>query len=181
MTLAPGVDFDPVKHEYWYKGKQLSGVTGLISKKLGLKMPREFLEEHQEEGSHVHRAVQKWIETGDSGSVHPGVQWVTIGPLAYLQDRTNLFAEVLVSDFKEYASAVDIVVDRGIGLELLDTKTGVFKRDYVTWQLSTYKYFIEKYSGRKVVSCTCICIRDREYYPIFPKEAKEVERLLYGK
>ncbi|MDR1072650.1 MAG: hypothetical protein LBL45_03105 [Treponema sp.] len=76
MRLAPHVEFDEYKHEYWYKGRRLSGVTGLISKKLGLKMPQEFVEEHQEEGIHVHRAVRKWIETGDPESAHPGVKWL---------------------------------------------------------------------------------------------------------
>jgi hypothetical protein len=180
LSLAKGVEFDEAKHEYWYKGQRLSGVTGLISKKLGIKMPQEFVEEHQMEGIHIHKAVQKWIATGDPESIHPGVQWVATGPLAYLRDRTNLFAEVLVSDFRKYASAVDIVVDRGAWLEILDIKKGSMNRPYVTWQLSIYKYFIEKYSGRKVVNCTCVCIRDREYYPIFPKKAEEVEKLLYG-
>jgi hypothetical protein len=61
-----------------------------------------------------------------------------------------------------------------------DIKKGVFKREYVTWQLSIYKYFIEKYAGRKVSRCVCICMKDREYYDIFPKPHERVEKLLYG-
>ena len=76
LMLAKGVEFIEDKHEYWYNGKQLSGITGIISKKLGLKMPKEFVEEHQMEGIHVHKAVQKWIETGNPDSVHPGVKWL---------------------------------------------------------------------------------------------------------
>jgi hypothetical protein len=77
LVLAPNVSFDEDRHEYWYKGKKLSGVTGLIAKKLGIKMPEEFVSGHQEEGIHVHKAIQRWIETGDSGSIHPGVGWLT--------------------------------------------------------------------------------------------------------
>ena len=192
MTLAPGVSFDEAKHEYYYKGKRLSGVTGLIAKMLGFKMPQEFLEEHREEGIHIHKAIQNWINTGKSGSIHPTVAWITetLGyavPGGLLEaaghiSMRNVFSEVLVSDLKQYASAVDIVVERGDDLlDIYDIKKGVFKRDYVTWQLSIYKYFIEKFTVRKVNGCFCICGKDREYYDIFPKPFDRVEKLLYGR
>jgi hypothetical protein len=181
FVLAPHVEFDADKHEYWYKGKRLSGVTGLISKKLGLKMPQEFVEEHQEEGIHVHRAVQKWIETGDPESIHPGVRWLTETFAGHTSSDPAFcaYSEVLVSDFQKYASAVDIVSEYIGGLQIYDIKKGLFKREYVTWQLSIYKYFIEQYAGRKVATCVCICMKDREYYDIFPKPREQVERLLY--
>jgi len=85
-----------------------------------------------------------------------------------------------VSDFKQYASAVDVVSEWPDGtLQLYDIKKGVFKRDYVTWQLSIYKYFVEM-AGKTVINCLCICLRDRDVYEIFPKSAEEVEKLLYG-
>jgi hypothetical protein len=186
LVLAKGVEFDADKHEYWHRGQRLSGVTGLISKKLGLKMPQEFVEEHRLEGIHVHRAVQKWIETGDPESVHSGVTWL----IDTLPNRNILFSEVLVSDFKQYASAVDIIqtypprkgfeVGEGFEVSIYDIKKGVFKREYVTWQLSIYKYFIEKYVKKQVGECVCICMKDREYYKIFPKPFEQVEKLLYG-
>jgi hypothetical protein len=180
LVLAPRVEFDAAKHEYWHEGRQLSGVTGLIAKKLGIKMPQEFVEEHQEEGIHVHRAAQKWIETGDPESIHPGVKWL----INTLPNRNLLFSEVLVSDFKRYASAVDIVQTHPPGkdfaVSVYDIKKGSFKREYVTWQLSIYKYFIEKYAKKQVGECVCICMKDREYYDIFPKSYEQVEKLLYG-
>jgi hypothetical protein len=184
LVLAQGVEFDEAAHEYWYKGKRLSGVTGLISKKLGIKMPEEFVGEHREEGTHVHKAVQKWIETGDPESVHPGVRWLIESwrdkSLPEEKNALSAYSEVLVSDFKRYASAVDIVVRRTDGsMVLYDIKKGNFKREYVTWQLSIYKYFIEKCSKYRVAACICICMKDREYYDIFPKAHEKVERLLY--
>jgi hypothetical protein len=185
MTLAPGVVFYPEEHEYLYRGKKLSGVTGRIAGELKLKMPEEFIGEHQVEGLHVHKAVQKWIESGVSGSLHPGVCWLTDTFMArYPEQPYGIFSEVLVSDFKKFASAVDIVVsydETGKDLDIYDIKKGVFKRDYVSWQLGIYKYFIERYADRRVVSCTCICVKDREYYPIIPERPDRVERLLYGK
>ena len=182
ICLAPGVIFDGTKHEYWYNGKQLSGITGVLSKKLGLKNSNEFTGEHQEEEIHVHKAVQKWIETGDSGSVHPGVQWV-VEVLDTLKKEVCFFSEVLVSDFKKYASPVDIVYVTLSGkkaLNIADLKTGKFNRDYATWQLSIYKYLIEKYSDWDVNECTVLCFQDKEAYPIVSKDAVQVEKLLYG-
>jgi hypothetical protein len=187
LMLAKGVEFDEAKHEYWYTGRRLSGVTGVISKKLGLTMPQEFVEEHQMEGIHVHKAVQRWVKTGNPESIHPGVRWLTetfahtigTGESGHL---AHAYSEVLVSDFSRYASAVDIVREKpDSGLVIYDIKKGVFKRDYVTWQLSIYKYFIEKYVGRKIDACVCICMKDREYYDIFPKSYEQVEKMLYGK
>jgi hypothetical protein len=185
LVLAKGVEFDEDKHEYWYEGRQLSGVTGIIAKKLGLKMPQEFVEEHQLEGIHVHRAVQKWIETGDPESVHSGVRWLIDTwddrSMPETDESLMLCSEVLVTDFKHHASAVDVInVLINDSLILYDIKKGVFKRDYVTWQLSIYKYFIEKYAKRKVTGCVCVCMKDREYYDIFPKPYEQVEKLLYG-
>jgi hypothetical protein len=96
-VLAPHVEFDEDRHEYWYKRNRLSGVTGLISKKLGLKMPQEFVEEHQEEGVHVHRTVQKWIETDCMGTACAVIrkvwawEWSTSGEagLTYWPDMRN--------------------------------------------------------------------------------------------
>jgi hypothetical protein len=86
-----------------------------------------------------------------------------------------------VSDFERYASAVDIVVDAGgKNLIIYDIKTGLFKRDYVSWQLGIYKSFIERSSEYRVVECACICLRDKERYPIFPKDEGAVAKLLYG-
>jgi hypothetical protein len=181
MTFAPGVDFIEDKHEYWYKGRQLSGITGLISKKLGLKMPQEFVEEHQMEGIHVHKAVQKWIETGDPDSVHPGVKWLT-ETFAYhtLSDPMyGTYSEVLVTDFMKYASAVDIISDSVKGFQIYDIKKGSLNRQYVTYQLNIYRYFIERYARKKISDMVCISVRDKEYYDIFRIEDIKIERLLY--
>ena len=181
LDFARGVSFDEARHEYRYRGRQLSGITGLISKKLGLKMPEEFVEEHRMEGVHVHKAVQKWIENGNSESVHSGVRWLTETFAHNLQNGSAAHSEVLVTDFNQYASAVDIVQEMPDGALLIyDIKKGRFRRDYVTWQLSVYRYFIQKYAERSVGGCVCICLRDREYYDVFPKSHEQVEKLLYG-
>jgi hypothetical protein len=172
------VEFFEDKHEYYYRGGGLSGVTGRIAEKLRIKMPEEFVGERQAEGVHVHKAVQRWIETGDLDSVHPAVAWVVS---CLMGIREGLSSEVLVSDFKRYASSVDVIDchDDGV-LDLYDIKTGVFKRDYCSWQLSIYKYFIESYTTYKVGKLEVLCAKDKEVYPIFAMPAGKVEKLLYG-
>jgi hypothetical protein len=178
MILAPGVQFDEGKHEYFYQGEQLSGITGLISKNLGLNMQSNYVDEYREEGLYVHRTIQRWIETGEINSVHQGILWFTE---TFSKNRIGAYSEVLISDFSRYASSVDIVVETENGdLILFDIKNGVFKRDYVTWQLSVYKYLVVKHTNKKVNNCVCISLKDKEYYPIFTKSVEQVERLLYG-
>jgi hypothetical protein len=176
LVLAQGVSFVEADHTYWYKGKQLSGVTGLITKKLNMRIPEGFMDEHRDEGIHVHKAIQTFIETGECKSIHPGVRWLVD---RWQFDKALRYSEVLVSDFKRYASAIDVVDDCGDGFVLYDIKKGQFKRDYVTWQLSIYKYFAEK-AGKTVKECICICLRDQDFYKIFPKSHEEVEKLLYS-
>jgi hypothetical protein len=180
MNLAPGVEFFEVEHQYYLNGRELSGVTRLISGSLDLTYPAELMAEHQVEGIHVHKAIQQWITTGDSGSRHPGVAWI----VKTLPDRTldaTLYSEVLVSDLKQYASAVDLVVERGERLlDLYDFKKGQFKRAYVSAQLGIYKYLIEANTEYRVNRCYCACLRDCEYYPIIPTGDRAVVKLLYG-
>jgi hypothetical protein len=184
MNLAPGVSFYPEEHEYFFKGKKLSGVTGRIASSLKIRMPETFVEEHRIEGVHVHRAIQEWIETGKTESLHPGVAWITETFLAnYTVPPEGVYSEVLVSDFSRYASAVDIAAEYEAGgenIDIYDIKKGKLNRDYVSLQLGIYKYLIEKYAGRKVVRCCCICVKDREYYPVIPARERDVERVLYG-
>jgi hypothetical protein len=141
------------------------------------KMPEEYVEEFRDEGLHVHHAIQEWINTGDSGSIHPGVAWV----IKSLEERTGLSAEVLVSDLKRYASAVDIVNDLGHGeLAIFDIKTGKMKRRYVTTQLNIYRYLIDHYTKYHVGGMICISIKDHEFWDIMPMADDQIEKLLYG-
>jgi len=185
MILAPGVEFFEDEHEYFYKGKKLSGITGLIAKKLGIKMPQQFVGEHQAEGLHIHKAVQTWLNKGVQTSRHPGLVWFmsTFWAENYSINGgiLDVFSEVLVSDFKRYASSVDIICLTGTDmLDIYDIKTGKMNREYVSWQLGVYKYFIETTTDYKVNKCCCVCTKDKEYYPVFPVPFDKVEKLLYG-
>jgi hypothetical protein len=182
LILAPGVSFDAEAHEYRYRGRQLSGVTGTINAYMGRRFPAEWVEEHRLEGVHVHQAVSRWLNREDPQSVHPGVLWVTrtLGG-SFTGTPFSVHSEVLVSDRERYASAVDIVGLCTDGLlELYDIKKGRIDREYVSWQLGVYKYLIEAYTVYRVRCCTGISLSDQDYYPIIPKNRDAVRRLLYG-
>jgi hypothetical protein len=186
LEFAPGVRFDAALHQYWKNGKQLSGVTGVIGKHLGIKYHEGTVAEARGEGLHVHGAIQEWIDAGcDPGhevSIHPGVVWLTttlIRECGGRENIKNIYSEVLVSDGFMYASSVDIIVETVLGkLILLDTKRS-FKRPSVTIQLNMYKYLVEKYGGREVEKLICACFGDQDYYPISIRSHAESEKIFY--
>jgi hypothetical protein len=172
-----GVEFEEERHKYFYRGRELSGITPRIAEKLKMKINPDFVGIAAEEGTHVHKAIQRWIETGDAKSEHSSVRWI-INTFPF--DKTSTLSEVVVSDFEKYASAIDLVVVLPEGkVILLDIKNGVFKRDYCTLQLSVYKYFVEKFAGIEVAALQVISAKDKDYYNIYPYTTKEVERFLY--
>lgn len=190
LVLAPGVAFDEDSHTYYYHGRQLSGVTRRIGEYRGDafkpasgdgRMP-DVLADATEEGKFVHRRVQDHIVSGRlaSGALpathNLPVVWV-ISKLLSLEG--SFYSEVLVSDFSQYASAVDIiqVLPDGV-LNLYDMKRS-FNRVKCTDQLSIYKYFIER-AGFKVGDMYCLAYKDEEVYPVIDIGAKTVERILYG-
>jgi hypothetical protein len=181
MNIAHGVQFDKALHAYTYNGKSLSGVTGVICNHLGLHFAGAQVEERAAEGTHIHEAVQTWIESGLKTSNHPAVTWI----MNELKERwevnppLEVYSEVLVTDYDRYASAVDLMVHYKDGWVLYDIKTGRFKPEYLSWQLGVYKYFVEK-AGLTVINTECICTRDKMFYVVRPRGSDDVEKLLYG-
>ena len=150
IVLAPGITFDKEKHEYYYRGVKLSGVTCRVGPVSGYGHMNEgfkgILEEAAQEGLHVHESVEEWINSGLQvwKTIHPAALFVRDTLLA--QGNLQLQAETLVSDFKQYASAIDILsmVDKKT-IDIYDIKRK-FSREYVSWQLSIYKYLVETYT-----------------------------------
>lgn len=186
IVLAPGITFDKAKHEYYYRGVKLSGVTCRVGPVSGYGHMNEgfkgVLEEAAQEGLHVHESVEEWINSGLQ-------TWKTIHPAAvFVRDKLlelgnlQLQAETLVSDFKQYASAIDILslVDKKT-IDIYDIKRK-FNRDYVSWQLSIYKYLVETYTKYKVRKMCVFATKDRRFFDdIEYKGEEKVKELLYGK
>ena len=184
LSLAPGVSFDEESHEYRLNGRRLSGVTGRIAERLRLRYDESagMLDGRCGEGSNIHKWVSSWIDTGKMDTVHPGALWVRdaletkyLGPNILGVARS----EVLVTDMRDYASAVDILVERDGAYDIYDIKTGKFNPEYLAWQLGCYRWFLTL-RGLDVKRCMCLCVRDRMAYNVRPRGAEDVRALLYG-
>jgi hypothetical protein len=177
-----GLFLDKALHAYVYNGKPLSGVTGAISRHLGKKFDSEFVEESRGQGSHIHEAIEAYLRTGKEVSVHPAARWV-IEQLRGLQAQGHmLYSEVLITDKKRYASAIDILDITPEGnIYLFDTKAGNFIRDYVSWQLGVYKFLLSKMTATSmpISRCFCLSTKDKDIYPIIPRIPEDVKKLLY--
>lgn len=183
-SFAPGVSFNEVLHEYSVHGRKLSGVTRKICErmKLNFKDAENLVVERCDEGSQVHKWIQDWIDTGKFDTIHPGAKWVhdeLIRRYGSADVRALAMSEVLVYDLKNYASAVDIIVEHDDVYDLYDIKTGKFKPEYLAWQLGCYKWFLEL-QGKKVGKCACICVHDKMFYRVLPRSTEDVKVLLYG-
>lgn len=183
-SFAPEVSFNEVLHEYTVRGRKLSGVTRKICErmKLNFKDAENLVVERCDEGSQVHKWIQEWIDTGKFDTIHPGAKWVhdeLIRRYGGADVKALAMSEVLVYDLKDYASAVDIIVEHDDVYDLYDIKTGKFKPEYLAWQLGCYKWFLEL-QGKKVGKCACICVHDKMIYRVLPRPTEDVKRLLYG-
>lgn len=142
------VDFDEMEHKYTYKGKEMSGITSLLHRTVFRDMykdvPEFVLNRAADRGSNIHYEVSLYLNTGIEPASPEGVNFVEkIMP----QIGDIVASEYLVTDFKDYASAVDVVCSGKSDLEfelydIKSTKSGL-KKDYVSWQLSCYAFMFE--------------------------------------
>ena len=182
VLTTEGLTFYDAKHQYFYNGKELSGITGKIGKKLKKNFESSFVEEGRSQGQHVHQSIETFIKTGREVSIHPAVVWALKQIRACEAQGYSLFSEVLISDFSAFATAVDILAVKAGSNEviLFDTKAGVFNRPYVTLQLSIEKWMIEETTDFRVKSAYCISTRDKELYPVFFEDKKKARAVLYS-
>lgn len=174
------VVFNEQKHEYYYEGKKLNGITGTINTILGKKFPRTdevFLSTVL--GSDIHKEVEKFFKYKKE-PLSSQASFVCKTIKDFIQDAV-VYSEVLVSDFVGTASCIDIVISDKEEKEfyLFDIKTtATFDRKYCTMQLSVYKYLYEKVYERKVNGLYVINTKHKRIYKIIPLSNKEVEKIL---
>jgi len=186
ITFAPGVTFDKEKHEYYYQGVKLSGITCKVGPKTSYGHMndsfKEMLGEMAHEGNHVHDAIEDWIKSGftEWKTIHPNAVFVRDKILSF--DTLQVQSETLVSDFKYYASPIDVTVfvKKNV-IDIYDIKRS-FNREYVSWQLSIYKYLVEEFSKYKVRKMGAFATKDKRFFDDIEYKGKnKVEELLYGK
>lgn len=140
------VIFDQKTHTYQLCGVPLSGITGVIERRLFPKkydgIPKYILENAAQKGSFIHEQ----IELADSlGIVPPCDEAKNYIEKIKSEGLTVEKSEYLVSDNEHYASSIDKVFRKDeTTFHLGDIKTTYkLDKEYVRWQLSIYAYLFE--------------------------------------
>lgn len=148
LTLSPsGILFDEATHTYSTPdGEILSGITHRLKERVFpdeyKNVPKAVLERAANRGSCIHSFIElfdKYDITTESSPelknyIHAAEQFPFLG--------RHIESEYLISDGKQFASAIDKVYEDGDGVILADIKTTyVLNEEYVSWQLSVYAYF----------------------------------------
>ena len=169
LTPIPGLIFEPTNHEYFLDGIQLSGITTALHNQLcpnefnGIK--QEVIDNASARGHRIHTSIQNFVDNfEDDGSVE-------LKDFIDLTIQYNLNfekSEVLVTDFQDFASAIDLVVREAPDtISIGDIKTyGTMtpeKMLKLQFQLSTYAYMAELcWPGIKIDKLFCIHLRNVE-------------------
>ena len=181
-----GVVFDSVAHTYELDGKRLQGITHVIKNRLFpdeyANVPDSVLKRAAERGSKVHTALE-FYDSYDMVTDCPELQ----GYLAEMDEhpflRKHEASEYLVTDGKMYASAIDKVYSDGDSVILADVKTTYkLNVEYVSWQLSVYKYFFSLINPNiSVKAGYAIWLRGDEHKVVQVNlhSENEVRKLLY--
>ena len=139
--------FDPDTHTYTNEetGELLSGITGTLLKRLFPGkydgVPKDILAKAAEKGSNVHASIELYEKIGVTPSTQEGKAYADI---TRRNGMVALDCEYTVTDFKHYASQIDVIyeVQENV-VDLADIKTTYkFDEDSVSWQLSIYAYMM---------------------------------------
>lgn len=184
-----GVVFNPVGHTYTLNGKMLNGITHVIKDKLFpdeyKNVPEHILKQAAIRGSEIHKIIEMY----DSCSIktNGSIELENYIDLSYRNKFLlhHIQSEYLVTDGEQYASAIDKVYEDGNGgVILADIKTTyTLNMNYVSWQLSIYKYFFKLANPDINVSGLCVIWLKGErsaIWPVHEHSEEEVKQLLYS-
>lgn len=180
-----GVVFNEEGHTYHLDGKELQGVTGILTRRLFpdkyAGVDEEVLAKAAARGTAIHRYCQIYDELGivTEGSVE-------VSNYARLRDAQGLIPvqrEYIVTDGEHYASKIDAVYQgKNGGVVINDLKTTYrLDKEYVSWQLSIYAWMFERMNpGIPVEGLTATWLHDdkSQYVDIERKDNSLVEALL---
>ena len=144
ITLNPSwVVFNEEEHTYTLNGKQLHGITGMLSRQLFADkykgIPDSVLRVAAERGSKIHKDCEFHDATGLAPETIEGKNYSQLR-----KDFHVVANEYTVSDNDYFASNIDCVWELGNQVILADIKTtSHLDEDYISWQLSIYAYLFE--------------------------------------
>lgn len=141
MLKDSGVIFIDDPRGYWLGDIKLKGLTGLIGSQLFpdkySNVPEGVLRNAAERGNKIHDDIEAYDMFGTGKTKE--VCW-------YAEMKKNegfevVDSEYLVTDGTHYASAIDKVIIKDGKVCLADLKTTyALDKEYISWQLSIYKY-----------------------------------------
>lgn len=174
------IQFKDDTHQYFYNGKELSGVTKIIGKRLGKKFPANIetvpiLEQATGDGKFIHAEMEDYLRRGFYPE-NPASKWIAREiDSRWPASMYTRYAEFLVSDYATTASAIDIVIlDAKRHAIIIDVKTGNFDREYCSWQLGAYKVLLENEKDIVVDGAFVAATKDKFFFRIIPKSAERV-------
>ena len=155
LNYIDGLVFDEKEHRYFLNGKELYGITGVITHQLYPNafdgIPKKVLDASAEYGSRVHKILENWDKLWQKDEQSVELQdYISI---CREYGLVNLASEYLVTDFNNFASACDKVYmnsDNTVSIGDIKTVYGDLtkaanksKLERATMQLSVYKYMFE--------------------------------------
>ena len=155
LNYIDGLVFDEKEHRYFLNGKELFGVTGVITHQLYPNafdgIPKKVLEASAEYGHQVHKILENWDKLWQKNENSVELQdYISI---CREYGLVNEASEYLVSDGERFASACDKIYrvsDDTVSIGDIKTVYGDLskpankeKLDRAQWQLSIYKYMFE--------------------------------------
>jgi len=168
-------------HTYISKTRSYSGITGILEKYLFpdkyKDIPDAILEKAKQRGTTCHNQMEMWI----NGLPYENQNDEVVKMQDLLNGRNFTHAELLVSDYKNFATKIDAVEESEDGIILWDWKTtSTLDKEYLSWQLSICAYFYEMNFNKKVMQLMAGYITDKkvEIVPIVRIAEEHVIALL---
>lgn len=148
------IEFLPDEHLYLVSGVIVPSVTSILSSTIFKGkydgVPKYILNNKAQFGTNVHRA----IETGDSSDLSQ-IEMISYKQWLKLQERHKIEPqeqETLVHYQDMYCGTLDMVAIVNGELVINDIKTTAkLDEEYLSWQLSFYKYAYENMSDQELV------------------------------
>ena len=136
-----GVVFIENPRGYWIGETHLEGLTGMIGRQLFpdkyAEVPEGVLAKAAARGHKIHEDIQVYDMFGEINSEE--VRWYA--EMKSKEGFSVIDSEYLVTDGTHFASAIDKVMIKDGKVCLGDVKTTYqLDKEYISWQLSIYKY-----------------------------------------
>ena len=175
------IEFLPESHIYLVEGVIVPSVTSILKATLFKdkykNVPSYILNNKATFGNNVHKAIE--LGTGDGLSL---IERVSYDQWEKLRERYNISPieqETLVHYDDLYCGTLDMVAIVNDELVINDIKTTAkLDKEYLSWQLSFYKYAYENMGGQELVRAYATWLPKKELGEFVEIEFKTKEEVL---